>query len=273
MSNPTPAQMNCGRCLYGPPALCTCGTCPPDEGEDECEHEQFEISWEGRATCEMCGTSWTASQKQIERQDELRAAAEKEQRYWDRVNEGCLRNNLLLFVIVALACALWGFSLAYAIRRRRPRRRLKGKITFWVKGEPMSQSTLKPGQSVPATVDYTSGGQPAQPASPPSWSSDTPGVASVTPSADGMSAVIAYVGPGAAVITVKAEGEGRILPHLIEAYPDSVERDDLAKAAGYAHAGVPNFRNSIGRLRSLGFVNYPDSKTAKAQATLFLEGR
>jgi hypothetical protein len=27
MSNPTPAQMNCGHALYGPPALCTCGTC------------------------------------------------------------------------------------------------------------------------------------------------------------------------------------------------------------------------------------------------------
>lgn len=35
MSNPTPAQMNCGRCLYGPPALCTCGTCPPDEDEED----------------------------------------------------------------------------------------------------------------------------------------------------------------------------------------------------------------------------------------------
>jgi len=29
-AEPTPEQMRCGRCLYGPPALCTCGTCPPD---------------------------------------------------------------------------------------------------------------------------------------------------------------------------------------------------------------------------------------------------
>lgn len=27
MTEPTPAQMNCGHALYGPPALCTCGTC------------------------------------------------------------------------------------------------------------------------------------------------------------------------------------------------------------------------------------------------------
>jgi hypothetical protein len=26
-SEPTPAQMQCGYCLYGPPAICTCGTC------------------------------------------------------------------------------------------------------------------------------------------------------------------------------------------------------------------------------------------------------
>lgn len=87
MSNPTPAQMNCGRCLYGPPAACTCGTCPADE-DDECEHEQFEISWEGRATCEMCGTSWTASQKQIDHQTEARAAYEKQESQWNRVDEG-----------------------------------------------------------------------------------------------------------------------------------------------------------------------------------------
>lgn len=71
----------------------------------------------------------------------------------------------------------------------------------------MSQATLKPGQTVPASVKYTSGGQPAQPASPPVWSSDTPGVASVQPAADGMSAVVSYVAPGAAVISVVAEGD------------------------------------------------------------------
>lgn len=27
LPEPTPAQMSCGFALYGPPALCTCGTC------------------------------------------------------------------------------------------------------------------------------------------------------------------------------------------------------------------------------------------------------
>lgn len=27
MSEPTPEQMRCGFALYGPPAICTCGTC------------------------------------------------------------------------------------------------------------------------------------------------------------------------------------------------------------------------------------------------------
>ena len=32
---PTREQMNCGRCLYGPPALCTCGTCPDNDDDEE----------------------------------------------------------------------------------------------------------------------------------------------------------------------------------------------------------------------------------------------
>lgn len=33
--DPTPDQMNCGYCLYGPPALCTCGTCDVEEDEGD----------------------------------------------------------------------------------------------------------------------------------------------------------------------------------------------------------------------------------------------
>lgn len=29
MAEPTEAQMSCGQALYGPPAICTCGTCEP----------------------------------------------------------------------------------------------------------------------------------------------------------------------------------------------------------------------------------------------------
>jgi len=29
----TEAQLACGYCLYGPPAICTCGTCEPQAGD------------------------------------------------------------------------------------------------------------------------------------------------------------------------------------------------------------------------------------------------
>lgn len=34
MTEPTPDQLNCGHCLYGPPAICTCGTC---DTKDYCQ--------------------------------------------------------------------------------------------------------------------------------------------------------------------------------------------------------------------------------------------
>jgi len=42
MSEPTPAQMNCGYCLYGPPAICTCGTCTVDPADYEDDFEPDE---------------------------------------------------------------------------------------------------------------------------------------------------------------------------------------------------------------------------------------
>ena len=41
------------------------------EGED-CDHEDYEISWEGRATCGRCSHSWWASRDQIEADDRWR---------------------------------------------------------------------------------------------------------------------------------------------------------------------------------------------------------
>ena len=72
----------------------------------------------------------------------------------------------------------------------------------------MNTAVLKPGQSVPYTVDFKgAGGEAEQPASPPVATSSAPGVASVAAAADGMSGVVTYVGPGAAVITIVAEGD------------------------------------------------------------------
>lgn len=61
----------------------------------------------------------------------------------------------------------------------------------------------------------------------------------------------------------------RILQPLLDAYPEPVRNDDLARAAGYAVAGA--FNNPKGRLRSLGLIEYlPDG--VRARDLLFPEG-
>jgi hypothetical protein len=67
MSEPTSAQMNCGRCLYGPPAICTCGTCPklyfdrwmpgdgwPEEWEADGPSENIHILLADRPHMRVC---------------------------------------------------------------------------------------------------------------------------------------------------------------------------------------------------------------------------
>ncbi|HVJ23356.1 MAG TPA: hypothetical protein VM756_05405 [Burkholderiales bacterium] len=63
----------------------------------------------------------------------------------------------------------------------------------------------------------------------------------------------------------------RILHPLIEAYPHAMARQDVAAAANYGHLNSKGFVNAIGRLRTLGFVDYPDRGTVKANPVLFLD--
>lgn len=61
----------------------------PEPDEDECCHEDYEINiLDGRATCSMCGFAWTATDKQMERHEELMREEDTERRYWDRVDQG-----------------------------------------------------------------------------------------------------------------------------------------------------------------------------------------
>jgi hypothetical protein len=64
----------------------------------------------------------------------------------------------------------------------------------------------------------------------------------------------------------------RILKPLIDAYPEPVERTALAAAAGYGNLTSKGFANGIGRLRSLGFIDYRPGSLVVAQPLLFLEG-
>lgn len=61
-----------------------------------------------------------------------------------------------------------------------------------------------------------------------------------------------------------------ILGELIRAYPNHCDRMEVARVAGYGHLASPGFAKIVSRLRTLGFVEYPDSKTMKASKILFL---
>jgi hypothetical protein len=66
---------------------------------------------------------------------------------------------------------------------------------------------------------------------------------------------------------------GEILAPLIEAYPSPMKRADVAARAGYGNLKSAGFVKAVGRLRTLGFLDYPDQATMVATSVLFLEGR
>jgi hypothetical protein len=66
--------------------------------------------------------------------------------------------------------------------------------------------------------------------------------------------------------------EGRIIRELVDAYPSPVAREELSEATGYGHPRSKGFTNAIGRLRSLGYLDYPANGQVIALPTLFLEG-
>ncbi len=64
--------------------------------------------------------------------------------------------------------------------------------------------------------------------------------------------------------------ESKLLKVLIEAYPESVTRADLAERTGYTENG--HFNNMLGHLRTLGAVSYPAGGQVAATSVLFPEG-
>lgn len=70
---------------------------PYDEYEDDdpdaelCDHEEFEIGWDGRAICHRCGEAWWASSAEIEadrhwRQEYAEWVARQERReFWRKL--------------------------------------------------------------------------------------------------------------------------------------------------------------------------------------------
>lgn len=71
------------------------------------------------------------------------------------------------------------------------------------------------------------------------------------------------------VFSILPGPEQRILKPLIDSYPNSVDKALLAELSGYKQGGA--FNNPLGRLRTLGFIDYPEAGKAIALPFLFLE--
>ena len=65
---------------------------------------------------------------------------------------------------------------------------------------------------------------------------------------------------------------GRIVRELVNFYPKSLPRENLAERAGYTNTASKGFANAIGRLRSLGFIEYPERGTIRAAKVLLPDG-
>lgn len=74
------------------------------------------------------------------------------------------------------------------------------------------------------------------------------------------------------ICTLLGGASSRILRPLIETYPQAIERDELGRQAGYDNVRSKGFANAIGRLRTLGFVSYPERGTVRAHSVLFPAG-
>jgi len=57
---------------------------------------------------------------------------------------------------------------------------------------------------------------------------------------------------------------------VLEAYPSSIGADELAAKVGMELSGG-GFRNPLGRLRTLGLIDYPERGQVVALPVLFLE--
>jgi len=62
--------------------------------------------------------------------------------------------------------------------------------------------------------------------------------------------------------------ERKILDVLLPIFPDDIDKVELASTCGYAVGGA--FNNPLGRLRTLGLIEYPEKGRVKASSVLFI---
>lgn len=74
-----------------------------------------------------------------------------------------------------------------------------------------------------------------------------------------------------AILARLSGSQARILEVLIDAYPEVLAKDALANAVGQSSTSGGYF-NNLGRLRSLGLIDYPAPGRVVALPVLFLDG-
>ena len=63
----------------------------------------------------------------------------------------------------------------------------------------------------------------------------------------------------------------RILREVIGHYPRQIEKDALGEQVGYSNTRSKGFQNALGRLRTLGLIEYPATGQVRASDMLFLD--
>jgi hypothetical protein len=74
------------------------------------------------------------------------------------------------------------------------------------------------------------------------------------------------------VIDLVGGAAAKVLKPLIDANRQPMTRQELALASGYTHVQSTGFVKVLGKLRTLGFIDYGPGSTVTAQPVLFLEG-
>ena len=72
------------------------------------------------------------------------------------------------------------------------------------------------------------------------------------------------------IVTMLGGATGRILEKLVAIHPKKIAREDLAADAGYSNIKSSPFVDGVGKLRTLGFIEFPAPGQVRAADVLFL---
>lgn len=87
-----------------------------DEPEMDCDHSEYEVDWEGRATCDYCGSHWWLTDEQ------LRAHNEAEARWMEEYDRAQQREHSRFWRVVdwLKGSAMYAKRVARRVAHRQP---------------------------------------------------------------------------------------------------------------------------------------------------------